>query len=197
MANQNGGKFGFTGLFPIKVGQSAALRAFLRTLDDTGKYPRGSPLSELSMVHMARFVVIDRLTYQGTPAKADTLKSHYLLFSCDFDGFSVDVLVQDMAGRIPVEMQAIWSHCRDFPGIESRDRLSAYFEACQLTTNLLLADQPEASVNDILMGLMSRRRLGEFIRQVQATQPDPAALKGAFEQMWQSLQDCRPRAGEL
>ena len=197
MANQNGKKYGFTGLFPIKVGQTAELRPFLRTLDDSVKYPRGSPLSDVPIVHMARLVVIDRLAYQGTPAKADTLKSAYLLFLCDFDGFSVDVLVRAMVKHIPEELEAIWGHCRGFPGIESGDGLSAYFEQCQITTNVLLADQPDASVNDILKGLMYRHRLRDFVRHVQDAQPSPAELKADFERMWQGLQDVRPGAGEL
>jgi hypothetical protein len=197
MANQNGAKYGFTGLFPIVRGQSADLRSFLRSLDDKKDYPRGSPLSDVSIVHMARFVIIDRLAYQGAPAKVDTLDSHYLLFVCDFDGGSVDALIQAMVQNIPQQLIAIWGHCVRFPGIRSCDRLAAYFEQCQLTTNLLLADQADASVDEILMGLMCRRRLGEFIRQVQSKPLNPAALKRDFKQMWQDLQNEKPRPGEL
>jgi hypothetical protein len=197
MANQNGAKYGFTGLFPIARGQSANLRAFLRSLDDKKLYARGSPLSDVSIVHMARFVIIDRLAYQGTPAKVDTLKSHYLLFVCDFDGRSIDALIHAMVQNIPHQVTAIWGHCFRFPGIQSCDRLAAYFEQCQLKTNLLLADQPEASVDEILMGLMCRRRLGDFIKQVQGKPRNPVLLKRGFERMWRSLQNDMPRPGEL
>ena len=197
MANQNGGKYGFTGLFPIKPGQTAELRGFLRTLDESSEYPRGSPLSEVPIIHMARFVVIDRLAYQGTPAKVDTLKSAYLLFLCDFDGFSVDVLIRAMVKYIPDHLETIWRHCRGFPGIKSGDGLSTYFEQCQVTTNVLLADQPDASVNDVLKGLMYRHELRKFVRYVQEAQPSPAELKAEFEKMWQGLQEVRLSAGKL
>jgi len=198
MANQNGAKYGFTGLFPIKAdGHSTNLRALLRSLDDKHSYPRGSPLSEVPIVHMARFVIIDGLPYQGTPAKLDTLKSHYLLFVCDFDGYSVDTLVQAMVHNMPRELTAIWDHCVRFPGTQSLDRLAAYFEQCQLKTDLLLADQPGASVDDILMGLVYRRRFAEFIRQVQHKPRAPAVLKRGFRRMWRSLQNDRPLAGDL
>jgi hypothetical protein len=53
-------------------------------------------------------------------------------------------------------------------------------------------------VNDILKGLMYRRRLGEFIRQVQNLPSGPAALQRDFMLMWQSLQDDKPPLpGEL
>ena len=198
MANQNGSKYGFTGLFPIKTGgNSANLRTLLRSLDDPRHYPRGSPLSHVPIVHMARFVIIDRLAYQGLPAKVDTLKSDYLLFVCDFDGYSVDTLIHEMVRNMPAQVTAIWGHCVRFPGIQSCDRLAAYFEQCQLKTNLLLADRPDASVDDILRGLMCRRRFGEFIRQVQHKPRDPAALKRDFMLMWQSLQKDRPLPGDL
>ena len=197
MANQNGGTYGFTGLFPIMPGEAASLRNYLRTLDDSRDYPRGSPLSEVPIVHMARLVVIDRLAYQGIPAKVDTLKSAYLLFACDFDGFSIDVLISRMIKHIPREFETIWKHCRGFPDRGGHDDIAAYFERCQATTNLLLADQPDASVNDILRGLMYRRKLTDFVRQVQATQPDPKTLKENFEKMWQCLQNSVPRAGEM
>ena len=198
MANQNGAKYGFTGLFPIKMdGHSANLRTLLRSLDDKQCYPRGSPLSDVPIVHMARFVIIDGLPYQGAPAKLDTLNSHYLLFACDFDGYNVDTLIQAMVCKMP-EVTAIWDHCVGFPGTESLDRLAAYFEQCQVKTNLLLVDQPKASVDDILKGLMYRRRLGEFIRQLQNQPPGPAALQRDFMLMWRSLQnDKPPLPGEL
>jgi hypothetical protein len=197
MANQNGAKYGFTGLFPITRGRSANLRTLLRALDDTVRYPHGSPLSAVPVIHMARFVVIDGLTYQGTPAKADSLKSQYLLFVCDFDGRSVDALIRAMVQNMADEMTAIWDHCVRFPGLQSSDRLSAYFEQCQLTTNLLLADQPDASVDDILKGLMYRRCLSDFMRLVQRKPRNPAVVKRGFKLMWRTLQNDKPHAGEL
>ncbi len=198
MANQNGTKYGFTGLFPIKTAEHGAkLRTLLRSLDDTLRYPRGSPLSDVPIVHMARFAIIDRLAYQRFPAKIDNLKSQYLLFLCDFDGRSVDALIQAMVRNIPTQLAAIWEHCILFPGIGSCDRLAAYFERCQLTTNLFLADQPEASVDDILLALTYRRRLGEFIKDVQRRPRSPAALQRGFRRMWLKLQKATPLAGDL
>ncbi len=197
MANQNGAKYGFTGLFPVARGQSADLRAFLRSLDDVQVYPRGSPFSHVGIIHMARLVVIDRLAYQGAPAKVDTLKSDYLLFVCDFDGDSVDVLIREMVSNIPSEMTEIWSRCLGFPTIRKSDQLSEYFERCQLKTNLFLADQSLASVDDILRGLMCRRRLAEFIREVQRRPRTPAVLKRGFVLMWRNLGRARPLPGEL
>jgi hypothetical protein len=197
VANQNGEKYGFTGLFPIVTNRSDDLRAFLRTLDDTKTYPRGSPFSHVPIIHMARLFIVDRLAYQGTPAKIDKLKSDYLVFMCEFDGESVDPLVQTLASNIPNEVGTIWGHCLGFPGIRRRDQLSEYFERCQLKTTLFLADQPEASVNEILTALLCRRRLGEFVKLVQRKPRSPAVVQRGFRQMWRSLQNQRPLPGDL
>ena len=58
MANQNGAKYGFTGLFPVTHGHSIELRTLLRSLDNTISYPRGSPFSHVPIIHMARLFVI-------------------------------------------------------------------------------------------------------------------------------------------
>jgi hypothetical protein len=197
VANQNGEKYGFTGLFPIATNRSDDLRAFLRTLDDIATYPRGSPFSHVPIIHMARLFIVDRLAYQGTPAKFDRLKSDYLVFMCECDGRSVDPLVQALASNIPDETATIWDNCLGFPGIGRRDRLSEYFERCQLKTTLFLADQPEASVNAILMALLCRRRLNEFVKSVQSNPRSPDALQRDFRRMWQSLQDEQPLPGDL
>jgi hypothetical protein len=197
MANQNGAKYGFTGLFPIAQGQTAELRVFLRSLDDTTTYSGGSPFSHVPIIHMARLFIIDRLAYQGTPAKADTLKSGYLVFLCDFDGDSVDSLVQGLVSGMPNEVTEIWKRCVCFPGIHQRDLLGDYFERCQITTTLFFADQPVAAVGEILKGLVCRRRLGAFIKQAQRKPRNPAVLKRGFQRMWRRLQSDRPLPGSL
>jgi hypothetical protein len=197
MANQNGAKYGFTGIFPILPGQAAELRVFLRSLDDTAIYPGGSPFSHVSIVHMARLFIIDRLAYQGTPAKADTLESAYLVFMCDFDGDGVDGLARGLMQGISVETTEIWKHCVSFPGVHQYDLLAEYFERCQISTTLFFADQPVATVGDILKGLLCRRALGEFVKQAQHRPRNPAVLKRGFLRMWRRLQRQTPAPGSL
>jgi hypothetical protein len=197
MANQNGAKYGFTGIFPISRGQTAELRVFLRSLDNPATYPDGSPFSHVPIIHMARLFIIDRLAYQGTPAKADTLESAYLVFMCDFDGDSVDGLVRGLIRGIPSEMTDIWKHCVSFPGLHQCDLLAEYFERCQITTTLFFADQPVATVGEILKGLMCRRELGSFAKQAQHKPRNPAVLQRGFLRMWRRLQRQMPAPGSL
>jgi len=189
MANQNGRKYGLTALFPIKAGEHCAeLRTYLRSLDDTRIYPRGSPLCDVPIVHMARFVIIDRLAYQGFPARSDYLRRSYLLFMCDFDGEALEPLVWALIQNIGGVVETIWEHCEQFPGIGSRDGVIAYFEQCQLETNLFLADRPQDTVSDILTALMFKREFGRFVVMIQRKQPRPDLLRRGFRRMWRSLE---------
>jgi hypothetical protein len=177
MANQNGKKYGFTALFPIKPGEHVAkLRLHLRSLDGC---VNGSPLSRVDIVHMARFVIVDLLPYQGVPAKTDVLNSAYLLFVCEFDGSSSDSLVQALVQAIRPEVDEIWQHCGGFPGSSRVDDLADYFSRCQLETTLLLADRPDDSLEDILRALLYKRQFSELVLcvQEQRAKLNPADLK--------------------
>ena len=203
MTNQNGKKYGFTALFPILAGEhTAELRAYLRTLDAN---PYGSPLSEAPAIHMARLVVIDRLPYQGWPAKQDSLKSSYLLFLCEFDGESPEALARELADRIPGDVAEIWGHCAGFPGIQSIDLLGAYFERCQQQTNLFLVDGPDNTVEHILKSLRYKRDFAELVdwwqqasRPQEAAPPQLSELKRRLRQLHQDIEDLpAPHPGSL
>lgn len=196
MANRNGAKYGFTALFPIGPGEHGAqLREYLRSLDG---HRRGSPLSELQVVHMARLVIIDRLAYESFPAHADHLKMAYLLFMCDFDERDLVPLVNAMVRKIPGVAKDIWGHCLQFPGTDDADRLLTYFQKCQLKTNLFLADRPDDTVDQILRALRLRRKFGGFVVGAQQRSPAAADLQRAFLRMWQQLENSpAPEPGSL
>jgi hypothetical protein len=196
MANVNGKKFGLTCLFPIireDRTHSLELRAYLRKMDGD---PYGSPLSKVPLIHMARFAIIDDLPYQGVPNNRDDLLSDYMLFVCDFDGVNVDTLVAAMIENITPEVEEIWKHCVAYPGLASKDALTAYFERCQLETNLFLADRPDDGVAYILRALVCKRDFAEFVKDYQARSVDDQ--KTGFEKMWEKLQRKRtPHPGSL
>lgn len=187
MANTNGKKYALTALFPIRgEDHYEQLRSFLRSLDKhplSGPY--GSPLHRVPFLHMARFAIIDNLIYQGLPAKRDRLKSRYLLFMCDFDGESLDPLVSAMVTHAGEVVDGIWKHCVAYPGKDKRDRLTAYFQQCQLTTTLFFADRPDNEVSQILRALVARRTFAQFVVDNQC-QPR-AGLETRFMAMWNGL----------
>jgi len=194
MSNVKEKKFGLTCLFPIREGgtHTVQLRSYLRTMDEQVEHNLyGSPLSKVPFIHMARFAIIEDLTYQGIPARRDRLKSSYMLFMCDFDGSNADKLVAAMSEiHFPDHcpdywMDQVWGHCVAYPRRASRDRLTAYFERCQLETNLFLADRPKDEVQDILRALICKRKFIEFLMKHQGSPADHQ--RAEFFKMWEQL----------
>jgi hypothetical protein len=193
MANANGKKFGLTALFPIKAVGCGPLRVALRAMNSK---PYGSPLSDVNIIHMARFAIINTLAFEGIPAKRDLLQSNYLLFMCDFDGTTLESLVTAMVSNIPDTMNEIWGHCIAYPGLTSRDQLTAYFERCQLETNLFLADRPDDEVDAILRGLLYKREFAKFVAACQNS--GHAVTQIDFITWWQSLRSlATPKPGSM
>jgi hypothetical protein len=200
MASVMGKKFGLTCMFPIireDRTHTLELRSYLRKMDGD---PYGSPLSNVPLIHMARFAIIDDLPYQGEPYNRDDLLSDYMLFVCEFDGMIVDTLVAAMRENIPVVVEEIWNHCVAYPGRESNDALTAYFERCQLETNLFLADRPDDGVAHILRALVCKRKFTEFLKHYQTRYPvlSVAAQKAELQEMWKKFEEePTPHAGSL
>jgi hypothetical protein len=192
MSNVNGNIYAFTGLFPIKGdADCGVLRSHLRSLEN---HPFGSPLSSLDIVHVARFTIIDRLAFQGEPAKHDRLSSAYLLFVCDFDGSDIEELVTAIVTKIPETFLTVWGNCVAVPMVgfnpAANTDLIDYFRRCQLQTTLFLADQPDASVTQILRSLALTRMFAGFAQQHQGK--DPTLVQQGFQDMWQAFNAARP-----
>jgi hypothetical protein len=109
-----------------------------------------------------------------------------LLLACQFDGTDPAELVAALKAHAPATLDAIWRHCRGFPGASAdAARLAAYFQRCQLPTTLFLADQPRESTTGILTALLWRRRLTEFAARHQGG--DRRGLQAAFADFWTEL----------
>jgi hypothetical protein len=195
MSNTCGGKYALTTLFPIRseAHHYSDLRNFLRQLDSE---MYGSPLAQVDCIHMARFLILQDFFYEGLPAKRDHLQSRYLVFMCDFDGDSLEVLVDAMRRSIPRVITHIWQHCIDYPGSRHTGELTRYFERCQIPTTLFFADRPHDSVGAILSGLRMKRGFAEFVEQNQARVGSD--FKRRFYEWWDRLagQDS-PHPGSL
>jgi len=196
MSNRNGGLYGLTTLFPIISTESGArLRARLRAFNAD---PRGSPLAAVPIIHMSRFVVIDRLPYQEFPAHDDHIKGSYLLFCCDFDGADVSQLIHALLEHAPDFLANVWSHCAGFPTRQSADRIAAYFERRQLETNLYFVDRPDDTVEDVLRALRIKRAFAQFVIRLQRQNLSPDKLQREFLGMWRKMTRMRmPAPGTL
>jgi len=170
-----------------EVSHSLALRKYLSALphDSSGLF------AKVVGTHMCRLVVLDDVIYPGLPTRVDHLKSSYLVFEANLDG-DPDPYLERMARDASAEVDAIWSHCEGYPGINNAQEFARYMRKCQLTTTFYFADVNDKTVGQTLRALQVQAGLATFIERNQGK--TPAALKGAFFEFWNSLSATPPPA---
>jgi hypothetical protein len=172
--NVSGQAYALTVLTPIKDGHQQALTDHLEALGDGD----ASPLARVPATHIARWVVIDDLKFQGAGQRhRDTLDAPRLLFSSNFDG-DLDVYLDGLRTGMAADADAIWDHCRDYPGHENAGAFRAYMRAHQLEAALFFAAYGDQTVGEVKANVAQRRRLIDFALEGQKL--DAATLRSRF-----------------
>lgn len=183
MPNFDGGHYFLTVLIPVRDGVVAgedgtvtshahALREVLAVLPTAQQSPASeesafsSPFARNLRTHLARFVVIDDVAFNGRdpqdavvtaigvrlgkpgPAIArevDQLKQPYLLFACDFD--AADGAPGALAGYLRTlwdsmgaEWRAVLAHCHTREPIHDAEAFVRLIRACQVETTMPFND---------------------------------------------------------
>ena len=200
MANIADRSYGLTVLSPIAPGLTAdgiphdlAIRGELLALDALAE----SPFADVPTTHLARWVVIGSLPYEGIPAIVDSLASKYLLFTSNFDG-DLDEYLELMRTRMPDAVTCIWSHCMAFPGVRDRAAFAGYMKQCQVETSFFFGAYTKYTLDDVLRALDAQRRMAAFIADHQEQQSAPADLQRAFGELVATLAAApTPRPGTI
>jgi hypothetical protein len=202
LPNRCGLHYGYTALFPVEGEQGGGpLRVHLNGLD---AHEHGSPFSGSTIIHLLRFIVIDRLPFEGYPAREDGLGAPYLVVMCDFDGEDVTDLARSLAKQAPEAVCDVFSHCQAFPfkapgelaGEDAAEKLAGYLRRGQVETALYLSDQPDARVGDILRGIQLQMAFATFVADSQTV--PPGFLKHKFFEFWRLLSEAKqPLPGSL
>jgi hypothetical protein len=168
MGNQNGKVYGLTLLCPIINDETAVPSHDLQIRDYLAQLPTGadSPFAIAPGTHLARLVVMDDVIYVGAPACEEHLKSKYLIFetNCDAD---LDTYMTALAKAFPKQLDAIWSHCTNYPGAASVTSFVAYMKACQIETTFFFAATNDKSRDETLTALQTQRAVSDFITNHQ------------------------------
>lgn len=199
MANISEQAYGLTILSPILNGMTGSGephdRAIRRELLAFGDGE--SPLASVPTTHLARWVVIDTLPYEGIPARLDQLGHKYLLFTSNFDG-TLDDYLELLRTRIPDVVDRLWSHCVGFPGAGERAPFRTYMKRCQVETTFFFGAYTAYTLEQVLRALALQRRMARFVADQQATGGTPATLRQAFrELMAESSAAPTPRPGSI
>ena len=166
--NVSGQAYALTVLTSILDGHAAELTAHLDAL------PEGddSPLARVPGTPLGRWVVIDHVRYQGHGQRhRDALKASRLLFTSNFDG-DLDAYLEKLRTGLGEDADAIWGHCRGYPGHEDRAGFAAWLRAHEIEAALFFAAYGGHTVEQVHADLDKRTRLIEFALEAQGLEAD-------------------------
>ena len=171
--NVSGQAYALSVLAPIADGRADALQAHLDALGEGD----ASPLARVPGTHIARWVVIPDVIYQGhDQRKRDTL-SPRLLFSSNHDG-EVGAYLEGLRTGMADDADTIWGHCRGYPGHADGPAFAAWMRAHMLEAALFFAAYGGMTVEQVQDNLARRRALLELAIAGQGM--PPADLKERF-----------------
>jgi hypothetical protein len=156
--NVSGQAYAFTVLTPILDGHVQELTEHLEALPEGAD----SPLARVPGTHLGRWVVIDQVKHQGHGQRhRDRLSAARLLFTSNFDG-SLDAYLEALRTHLGEEADAVWGHCRGYPGHQDRDGFARYLRGHEIEAALFFAAYGGQTLEQVHSDLDKRARLIEF-----------------------------------
>jgi hypothetical protein len=156
--NVSGQAYALSVLTPILPGHEADLTAQLEAFGDGP----ASPLARVPGTHIARWVVIPGVFHQGAgQRKHDTLAPR-LLFSSNHDG-DVGAYLEGLRTGMGADADAVWSHCRGYPGHQDGPGFARWMTAHMLEAALFFAAYGGMTVDQVVANLDRRRKLLELV----------------------------------
>lgn len=127
---------------------------------ESEKSEENSPFSGSKRTHLARFAVLDDVTYNGRvptdpiigakgnliiPQPIDSLNCPYLLFAADFDAATADEselesYLTELWQTMEEELCSIFQHCVGFENVSTSASFIHYIKQCQVETTMPFND---------------------------------------------------------
>jgi hypothetical protein len=124
------------------------------------------PLVEMSVIHFARWSIIDRLPPTADNPDGGRLAHPYLLFESHFDT-DTSAYVDNFIEVTPNRMRLVWAHSYGYPGVIPSEHFTAWTEANELNDGYYWCAYPEGSVAIIRAGLALEERFDSFQRRAE------------------------------
>jgi hypothetical protein len=170
--NRSGQAHALTVLTPILDGRREDLIAHLDTLPESG----GSPFARVPGTHLARWLVIDDVKFQGAgQRRRDRLQASRLLFTSNFDG-ELDPYLECLRTGMGADADAVWGHCRGYPGHGAG--FAGWIKAHALECALFFGAYGDHTVEQVHRNLEARNGLIAFALEAQTL--EAADLKARF-----------------
>jgi hypothetical protein len=140
-----------TSITTIKPDSLQQLKAVLARFGDPA---RVSPITAISTIHFARWVIIDNDTR--------------LLFTTNFDG-SWDSYINEFIEKASQGLDAIWSNCEGYPagGAKDVEAFKQYVRNSEIQNTLVYSAYPDLTVKAIKRAVRTRKKFEDFLEEFQ------------------------------
>ena len=138
----------------MNAGEVEVLRGVLQKLNEKRIFV------VIETIHFARFVIV-------SPPGEDP----FLLFHCNYDG-EFETLLAELVLKLPNELSSIWSHTRDWQGMQQVEQFKTWVLKHAKRALLAYTPYPMATVKEIRRGLRVDNAAQELFDAIRS---DPAA----------------------
>ena len=147
-------------------------------------------LITLSLIHYARWVIIDRdkFPHLSPDQPKEDLKYSYMLFHTNFNG-SWDQYVDSFTFAIPSGLDLFWKFSIRYPKSVPLTPFHDYIRYNQVDTDHYYSAYPMASSNDVKAGKKVRETMATFHDEFVEKQASPEAFQKGYYKMLRELQN--------
>lgn len=180
MPNTAGDAYALTTLCPLEndAHQDRSFAALLRQrLKDLPLHEQ-SPFARVPNLYLCRLFVLDELTYQGSPARLDSLRSKYLVFVCDLHG-PLDPFLGGLWENAKEALGSLFAFCVGFKEVRDQASFVAFVKKCQVTTTFYFNGSTDVPLAEQLKALYLKQEFAKFAMSHQGQTAD--VLQRAFE----------------
>ncbi len=153
MTNINGKVYALAAIAPMRPWKARTLRLLLQGAQRSKLLQKG--LTDLSMLHFARFAVLSKRSLPwfgeertGGKQPREDLRYHYLLFFSNFNG-TWNQYIDSFSSAISGDLNAIAAWTERFPGSVPVTPFKQWIARAQFDTDHYYTAYPHATVNDV------------------------------------------------
>jgi hypothetical protein len=171
VTNINGKTYALAAIAPMRPWKARILQLLLGITQRSMALQKG--LSDLSMVHFARFAVVSRssLAFFGGNQPKENLHYHYLLFFSNFNG-TWNQYIDSFSTAISGDLNGIAVWTEKFPGSVPVTPFKRWIAAAQFDTDYYYSAYPHATVNDVRAAHRVEAALNAFAANAAELTPE-------------------------
>src|ERR1700685_2636059 len=155
---------------PMKPWKTPILRVLFFILGAIKPLQAG--LKDLSFIHFARWVIVDRHQFPLLSPRqpVEDLHYDYLIFFSNFNG-TWNQYIDAFSAVLSTGLNAIWRWSEKFPGSVPVTPLKGYINQVQCDTDYYYNAYPRAATNDVKAALRVQDAVNDFAKTSQTLSP--------------------------